>query len=65
MRLLLNTNVILDALLERGEFAEPAKKLLAHGRQEHVEMIFASAATEIFYTIERALRPSLNDKKMF
>ncbi len=56
MILLLDTNVILDALLEREGFAEAAKSLLAQGRQEHLELISASAATDIFYTVEKSLR---------
>ena len=59
MRLLIDTNVILDYLLSRGGFREQAKELfdlVKYG--EHFEVLSSSAVTDIFYHLNKELRNS-------
>jgi len=59
MRLLIDTNVILDYLLSRGGFSEQAKAifdLVKYG--EHFEVLSSSAVTDIFYHLNKELRDS-------
>ena len=59
MRLLIDTNVILDYLLSREGFREQAKEifdLVKYG--EHFEVLSSSAVTDIFYHLNREFRNS-------
>ena len=59
MRLLIDTNVILDYLLSRGGFSKQAKEifdLVKYG--EHFEVLSSSAVTDIFYHLNKELRDS-------
>ena len=59
MRLLIDTNVILDYLLSREAFQEQAKALFDLVEYERdFEFVSSSAVTDIFYHLNRALRNS-------
>ena len=59
MRLLIDTNVILDYLLSRDPFSEQAKEVLNFAQYgEHFELVSSSAVTDIFYHVNRELRNS-------
>jgi hypothetical protein len=55
MRLLVDTNVVLDVLLDRQPFAEPAARLLtAIERGQVGGLLGATTITTVFYLAERA-----------
>jgi len=55
MTVLLDTNVIMDALQERRPFDSAAKKLLLRSENGEIKCCFtASAATDIFYIYSKA-----------
>ena len=55
MIVLLDTNVIMDALQERSPFDIPAKEILLQGQKGKVTCLFtANAATDIFYLYSKA-----------
>ena len=55
MRLMIDTNIILDVLLEREPFYEPSKKTLSRCENREIHgFISASAATDIFYLVKKA-----------
>jgi predicted nucleic acid-binding protein len=55
MKLLLDTNVIMDALQERQPFDVAAKELLRQGRSGEIDVCFtANAASDIFYLYAKA-----------
>ena len=59
MRLLIDTNVILDYLLSREGFHEQAKELFDLVKfKKDFEFVSSSAVTDIFYHLNRALRDS-------
>lgn len=61
MKLLIDTNVILDILLKRDGFYEDAVKILLLSEKDKVEeYVSASAITDIFYIANR----NLHDKEM-
>jgi len=52
---LLDTNVIMDALQERSPFDIPAKEILMQGQSGKLTCLFtANAATDIFYLYSKA-----------
>jgi predicted nucleic acid-binding protein len=52
---LLDTNVIMDALQERSPFDVEAKEILRRGQSKEIDILFtASAATDIFYLYGKA-----------
>ena len=56
MRLMIDTNVILDVLLERGLFFEASKAVLTMCEDKKIHgFISASAATDIYYLVRKAL----------
>ena len=56
MRLMIDTNIILDVLLEREPFYESSKAILELCESGKVcGFISASAATDIFYLVRKAL----------
>ena len=55
MTVMLDTNIILDALQERAPFDVPAKAILKLGQSGEVTCMFtANAATDIFYLYSKA-----------
>ena len=55
MIVLLDTNVIMDALQERAPFDAPAKEILLQGQKGKLTCLFtANAATDIFYLYSKA-----------
>lgn len=55
MKILLDTNVILDALQERQPFDTEAKEIMRRTQSGTIEAMFtANAATDIFYLYSRA-----------
>lgn len=56
MRYMIDTNIILDLLLEREPFYESSKKILTYCEDKRIYgFISASAATDIFYLVRKAL----------
>ena len=56
MRCMIDTNLILDVLLEREPFFEDSKAVLTHCEQGKIQgFILASTATDIFYLLRKAL----------
>ena len=59
MKLLIDTNVILDVLLRRDPFAEAATNVLNLTRREDIrEYVSASAITDIYYIANRQMKDS-------
>ena len=56
MKLLIDTNIILDFMLQRDGFYETALQLLTTQSEHSVEMISASAVTDIHYTTVKGLK---------
>lgn len=57
MRLMIDTNVVLDVLLKRGEFYEQSKAVLDMCESKKIlGFVSASSITDIFYLVRRALR---------
>jgi predicted nucleic acid-binding protein len=55
MKILLDTNVIMDALQERQPFDLAAKEILVRGQKGLIDIAFtANAATDIFYLYTKA-----------
>ena len=56
MRMMIDTNIILDVLIRRTEFYEYSKSVLKLCEERKIEgFISASAVTDIFYITRRAL----------
>ena len=59
MRLLIDTNVILDYLLSREKFREQAKQVLDLAQYSgDFEFVSSSAVTDIFYLVKKELKSS-------
>lgn len=57
MKLLIDTNVVLDILLARGPFCGPAEQVLKLVQRDDVEeYVSASAITDIYYIAHRQLK---------
>ncbi len=55
MTVLLDTNIIMDALQERQPFDVAAKKILLHGQSGKIDCCFtANTATDIFFLYSKA-----------
>jgi predicted nucleic acid-binding protein len=55
VKVLLDTNVIMDALQERRPFDVEAKEILRRGQNKEIDLMFAAnAATDIFYLYSKA-----------
>lgn len=60
MKLLVDSNVFLDSLQQRGEFAEPATKFLVLGYlHEHELYASSSQITDVFYVLSECGKKSL------
>ncbi len=56
MKVLFDTNVILDVLLDRDEFSEPAIKLMAKVEEADIDgLICGTTVTTIYYLVAKAL----------
>ena len=56
MRYMIDTNVILDVLLQREPFFQESKNVLSYCEERSIEgFISASAATDIFYLVRKGL----------
>lgn len=65
MKLLIDTNVILDVLLNRTPHYEYSSKVLKLAARDDIELyVSASAITDIFYIANRALKNANIIKKM-
>lgn len=54
MKLLIDTNVVLDFLLGRGEFFESSKKIVElSSKDDTIEFVTASSVTDIYYFLKR------------
>jgi len=59
MNILLDTNIIMDALQERSPFDIAAKKILQQSLNEKIQCCFtANTMTDIFYIYSKAHNPS-------
>ena len=57
MKIMIDTNVILDVLLKREPFFQASYEVLKRSALEQIEgFISATAATDIFYLLRRALK---------
>ena len=57
MKLMIDTNVVLDVLLERTEFYEKSKAVLDLCESKKIlGFVSASSITDVFYLVRRALR---------
>ena len=57
MRLLIDTNVVLDVLLARAPFCAPAEQVLNLSQRDDIEeYVSASAITDIYYIAHRQLK---------
>lgn len=57
MRILLDTNIVLDVLLKREPFFQASYEVMKLSALEQVEgFVSATAATDIYYLLRRALR---------
>lgn len=57
MNVLIDTNVVLDAMLSRSPFAEAAQKLFIMAAEEKINAhITASSITDIYYLLHKHLR---------
>lgn len=55
MRVLIDTNILLDIMLERQPFVEPATRLLETARETNVVMyVTATTITDLYYVIRKA-----------
>ena len=65
MRLLIDTNVIMDFLLARKDFGPAARDVIRLAETDDaLEFVSASAVTDIFYIIERELRKQDTEGKL-
>ena len=57
MRIMIDTNVVLDVLLRREPFFQTSYEVMKQSALEQVEgFVSATAATDIFYLLRRALK---------
>lgn len=62
MKLLLDTNILLDCMVNREPFAEPARKLLVLGALGEVDLWMSpSQLTDAFYLLSEGGKPSRAD----
>lgn len=65
MKLLIDTNVVLDVLLKREPFHETAAKVLKLAQRDDVrEYISASAVTDIYYIAHRQIKDKAVTKEL-
>ena len=64
MQIMLDTNVVLDVLLNRPAFVQNSAAILRVASEEIQEFITASAITDIYYIARKELRGSLQAKAL-
>ena len=65
MKLLIDTNVVLDVLLKREPFAESAANVLSLAQRKDIrEYVSASAITDIYYIANRQMKDSTAVKNL-
>lgn len=65
MNILLDTNVIIDALTSREPWNESAEKIFLLGANRMIDMhITASSATDIYYILKKHLHDTQNTKQV-
>lgn len=64
MQIMLDTNVVLDVLLNRPAFVQNSAEILRVASEEIQEFITASAITDIYYIARKELRGSLQAKAL-
>ena len=64
MQIMLDTNVVLDVLLNRPAFVQNSAAILRVASEEIQEFITASAITDIYYIARKGLRGSLQAKAL-
>ena len=57
MKIVIDNNIMLDALLERRPFNESAERILAACADTHEGCISANSLTDIFYILRKSIEP--------
>ena len=66
MKVMIDTNVVLDVLLERQPFFQASYEVMKRSALEEIEgFVSATAATDIFYLLRRALGERRAAKETF
>ena len=63
MRLLVDTNVVLDFLLQRKGAEEARQVFLLAEKTEEIEFVSATAITDVFYLVNKALKEAEANSK--
>ncbi|MDR0609920.1 MAG: PIN domain-containing protein [Planctomycetaceae bacterium] len=64
MRILLDTNIILDVLLNRQPYCLNAAKIIVLSEKEIIESyVSASAITDIYYVAKKSYKDKKQDKR--
>ena len=64
MQIMVDTNVVLDVLLNRPAFVQNSATILRAASEEIQEFITASAVTDIYYIARKELKDSLQTKML-
>lgn len=64
MQIMVDTNVVLDVLLNRPAFVQNSATILRAASEEIQEFITASAVTDIYYIARKELKDSLQTKTL-
>ena len=64
MQIMVDTNVVLDVLLNRPAFVQDSATILRAASEEIQEFITASAVTDIYYIARKELKDSLQTKML-
>ena len=64
MQIMVDTNVVLDVLLNRPAFVQDSATILRAASEEIQEFITASAVTDIYYIARKELKDSLQTKTL-
>ena len=64
MQIMVDTNVVLDVLLNRPAFVQDSATILRAASEETQEFITASAVTDIYYIARKELKDSLQTKML-
>lgn len=64
MQIMVDTNVVLDVLLNRPAFVQDSATILRAASEEIQEFITASAVTDIYYIARKELKDSLQTKPL-
>lgn len=64
MQIMVDTNVVLDVLLNRSAFVQDSAAILKTASEDIQEFVTASAITDIYYIARRELKDSLQAKTL-